>query len=83
MKKIIYYFIQDKENRAYEIHGENIDITVLKGEFSYWFHGGRIHGRRCHTIYIDGCFNTKKYEDYIYLLKQCCTLRGGEGIIFI
>ena len=57
MKKIIYYFIQDKQNRAYEIHGENIDITVLTGELSYWFYGGHMHGRRCHTIYIDGCFS--------------------------
>lgn len=81
MIKKIAYFLCKNEISYQTIKANNVEIDIFQGDLKAFF---PTCGQRYHTIYIDGCFNTKEYE---LLIKECITplasLRGGEGIIFI
>lgn len=81
MKKLICYYIQGEKVSHQTIVGSNIKIDIFIGDLKNFF---PTCGKRYHTIYIDGCFNTKEYELLIKesIVPSTC-LHGGKGIIFI
>ena len=83
MKRIMYYLLDENENKTTHIRtGEN-NITVFQGNRDYLTQN-RACGIRSHVIYVDARLNTIINRDWIdEMLKPMCNLRGAEGIIFI
>ena len=81
MKRIMFFLLDNKENKVETILTTNTKIVIIKGSRSYLLMG-RL-GIRCDTIYVDGELNTKINEEWITcVLKPMCLPYGGE-LIFI
>lgn len=83
MKRIMYYLLDENENKTTHIRtGEN-NITVFQGTREY-LQLNRACGIRSHVIYVDQRLNTDNNQEWINcILKPMCSLRDAEGIIFI
>ena len=81
MKRIMFFLLDDKENKVETIVTNNTQIMIIKGSRNYLSMGRP--GARCNTIYVDGELNTKINEEWITcVLKPMCIPYGGE-LIFI
>ena len=81
MIRYIYYFLKSDTEQIYNIVGDNIRITVFKGDLKNIF---PMCGKRAHDVYVDKDFNTKQYQDIINeCIKPLASFSGGEGLVFI
>lgn len=83
MKRIMYYLLDENENKTTHIRtGEN-NLTIFQGSREY-LQKNRACGIRSHVIYVDARLNTINNREWIdTMLKPMCNLWGAEGIIFI
>ena len=81
MKRIMFFLLDDKENKVETILTNHTKIMIIRGSRSYLLMGRP--GARCNTVYVDGELNTKMNEEWITcVLKPMCIPYGGE-LIFI
>lgn len=79
--KVIAYYLYNEEQIHETIRSTNVVIEIFKGDLKKFF---PTCGKRYHTIYIEGCFNTKDNQKIIReCIRPAACLSGGEGLIFI